>query len=71
MSDSVNVLSAICSTLKDDILDYYSRYYSYIKDLLADKSVDLKFKTSYESDKSIKQTVDTMIKTTPNDIRNL
>jgi len=57
-------LANFCQLLKAEISEYYDRCYSYIKDLYADKSIDLMFKTTYESDKDIKETVDAMIKTT-------
>jgi len=63
MTDIIHVLNVFLEELKEDIQDYYERFYSYIRDLFADKSIDLKFKTSYESDKAIKGTVETMLKT--------
>jgi len=59
-----NILASFCQSLKDQILDYYNRYNSYLKDLFADKKIDLTFKLAYENEKVIKQTVGQMVKTT-------
>lgn len=63
MVDVAQILGLFCTEMKDEILDYYDRFYSYIRDLFADKSIDLKFKTTYESDKAIKGSVEKMVKT--------
>ncbi|MHA1148901.1 MAG: hypothetical protein ACTSR8_11745 [Promethearchaeota archaeon] len=62
MEEISNVLINFITSLRSEILDYYSRVYQYIKDLFADKSIDLKFKTSYESDKTLRDTVENMVK---------
>lgn len=64
MQEIATALANFCQMLRAEISQYYDRCYSYIKDLYADKSIDLMFKTTYESDKDIKETVDSMIKTT-------
>ena len=64
MQEIATALANFCQMLRAEISEYYDRCYSYIKDLYADKSIDLMFKTTYESDKDVKETVDAMIKTT-------
>jgi hypothetical protein len=64
-SDEIaNILASFVSTSKNEILNYYDRCYAYIRDLFADKNIDLTFKTSYESEKVLTETITTMIKTT-------
>jgi len=55
-------ISQFCTILKEGILDYYERTYSYIKDLFRYKNVDLKFETVNESEENINNVVETMIK---------
>ncbi len=64
MEDITHILASFCQSFKNIILEYYNRCYSYIKDLYADKSIDLKFKTTYENEKVVKDTVENMVKTT-------
>ncbi len=64
MEEITLILSSFCESFKTIILEYYNRCYSYIKDLYADKSIDLKFKITYENEKIVKDTVESMVKTT-------
>ncbi|MHA1438234.1 MAG: hypothetical protein ACTSPD_11705 [Promethearchaeota archaeon] len=64
MEEIAPIITAFCELLKEEIFEYYNRYYSYLKDLFTDKKIDLKFKTSYENKKTILNTIETMIKTT-------
>lgn len=63
MEEISNVLINFITSLRTELLEYYERVYSYIKDLFAEKSIDLKFKTSYETDKVLRETVGTMVRT--------
>ncbi|MFO8017433.1 MAG: hypothetical protein R6U96_02260 [Promethearchaeia archaeon] len=56
------ILARFSKMLKEDILEYYDRCYDYIKDLFADKQIDLKFKTNYESVKKVRDTLKKMTK---------
>lgn len=48
--------------LREGILDYYDRTYTYIKDLFSYKNVDLKFETANESQENVRKVVETMTK---------
>ena len=64
INEITTALANFCHVLKTEILEYYNRCYSYVKDLYAEKSIDVTFKIAYESEKDIKDTVEAMIKTT-------
>ncbi|MGV9205498.1 MAG: hypothetical protein ACOC44_15920, partial [Promethearchaeia archaeon] len=51
------ILARFSKILREDVLDYYERCYDYIKDLFADKQIDLKFKTDYEILEKIQETL--------------
>ena len=62
MDEIANIIANFCQTLKQEIFEYYDRCHSYIKDLFADKKIDLTFKVSYEPPKKLQATLDTMVK---------
>ncbi|TFF90770.1 MAG: hypothetical protein EU548_01330 [Promethearchaeota archaeon] len=63
MEEITPVIGNFLNSLNKEIKEYYERVYSYIRDLFADKNIDLKFKTAYEDDETISETLDSMIKT--------
>lgn len=56
------VLTRFSKILREEILEYYNRCYDYMKDLFADKQIDLKFKTNYESAEKVQETLEKMVK---------
>ncbi|MHA1280941.1 MAG: hypothetical protein ACTSQP_00425 [Promethearchaeota archaeon] len=63
MEEILKIIGNFLESLRTEIREYYDRVYSYINDLFVDKGIDLKFKTAYESEKTINNTLDSMIKT--------
>lgn len=63
MEDITVILTNFVNTFNEYISAYYQRCYSYIKDLFADKKIDIAFKIAYEPDDKREATVDKMIKT--------
>jgi len=56
MEEIKPILTNFLSSLKAEILDYFNHSYSYLKDLISYKNIDLNKKTSDESKKSMKNT---------------
>jgi len=61
MAKIATILEDFVQSFKDDIYTYYSRCYTYIKDILKDKNVNLRRKTSQDDDETITETIDTML----------
>ena len=57
MEEIANILANFSQSLRNEILQYYERCYDYIKDLFADKNIDIKFKTNYENTKEQKHEI--------------
>jgi len=62
MKEIIEILTDFSAILRDDILDYYKKSYSYLKDLIAYKKIDLNKKTETESEKRLKNTLEKMLK---------
>ena len=63
MEEMLKIFSLLFQSLRNEILDYYTKCHSYIKELFIEKNIDLKIKTQHESDETIKMTVEKMFKT--------
>ena len=61
MANVATILEDFIQSFKDDIYTFYSRCYTYIKDILKDKNVNLRRKTSQDDDKVVMETIDTML----------
>ncbi len=62
MKEIADILTDFLATLRNEILDYYKKSYSYLKDLIAYKKIDLNKKTQKESEKHLKNTLGKMLK---------
>ncbi|MFX1553536.1 MAG: hypothetical protein ACFFBV_06380 [Promethearchaeota archaeon] len=62
MKEIADILTDFLATLRNEILDYYEKSYSYLKDLIAYKKIDLNKKTQKESKKHLKSSLDKMLK---------
>jgi len=62
MKEIPDILTDFLATLRNEILDYYKKSYSYLKDLIAYKKIDLNKKTQKESEKHLENTLGKMLK---------
>ncbi|MFX0137002.1 MAG: hypothetical protein ACFFDN_25415 [Candidatus Hodarchaeota archaeon] len=62
MKEITEILTDFSAILRDDVLDYYEKCYSYLKDLIAYKNIDLNKKTEPESENRLKNTLEKMLK---------
>lgn len=62
MKNITDILTGFFSIMKNEIFEYYQKSYSYLKDLVAYKKIDLKIKTETKSEKQIKATLGKMLK---------
>ncbi|MFX0139476.1 MAG: hypothetical protein ACFFDN_37895 [Candidatus Hodarchaeota archaeon] len=62
MSEITDILTDFLAILRNEILDYYKKSYSYLKDLIAYKKINLIKKTETETEKRLKNTIEKMLK---------
>lgn len=62
MNEITDILTDFLAILRNEILDYYEKSYSYLKDLIAYKKINLTKKTETESEKRLKNTLEKMLK---------
>lgn len=62
MKEIIDILTVFFNIFRNDILEYYQKSYSYLKDLIAYKKVNLDKKIETENDKQIKKSVEKMLK---------
>ncbi len=62
MEDISQIFSKFLASLKNDTLEYYRLTYSYLKDLITYKNIDLKTSSISESEEIIKKTLENILK---------
>ncbi|MFX1374371.1 MAG: hypothetical protein ACFFA0_01030 [Promethearchaeota archaeon] len=62
MKEIVDILTVFFNIMRDDILTYYQKTYSYIKDLIRHKKIDLNKPINSESEFDVKKNLDEMLK---------
>ncbi|MFX0155356.1 MAG: hypothetical protein ACFE9Q_12610 [Candidatus Hodarchaeota archaeon] len=62
MKKITDILTDFFSIMRNEILDYYQKSYSYLKDLVAYKKIELKKQIESQSEKQIKSTLAKMLK---------
>ncbi len=62
MKEITEILTDFFAIMKDDILEYYHRSHSYLKDLILYKKLDLNRKTSNEREKNLSLNLKKMLK---------
>ncbi len=61
MEEVAPILENFIQLFKDEIYNFYNRTYSYIKDILSEKEVNLRKKTSQDSEKTRQKNIETML----------
>lgn len=62
MKEIADILTDFLAVLRNDIFEYYEKCYSYLKDLIAYKKINMNKKTENESEKHLKNTLGKMLK---------
>jgi hypothetical protein len=62
MKEITEILSVFFNIFRNDILEYYQKTYSYLRDLIAYKKIDLNKKIETNNDNQIKNTLNSMLK---------
>ena len=61
MEEVAPILESFIQLFKDEIYNFYNRTYSYIKDILSEKEVNLEKKTAQDSEKTRQKNIETML----------
>ena len=61
MEEVAPILENFIQLFKDDIFNFYNRTYSYIKDILVERDINLRKKTSLDSDKKRQEIIETIL----------
>ena len=61
MEDIKTILEDFIRLFKDEIFNVYNRFYQYIKDILSEKRINLRKKTSRDDEKKRNQNLETML----------
>jgi hypothetical protein len=61
MEQVAPILENFIQLFKDDIFNFYNRSYGYIKDILVERDINLRKKTSLDDDKTRRKTIETML----------
>ena len=61
MEEVAPILENFIQIFKDDIFNFYNRSYSYIKDILIERNINLRKMTSHDNDKERQKTIETML----------
>jgi hypothetical protein len=62
MNEIIETLTVFLNIMRDDILEYYQKSYSYLKDLIEYKKINLNKKIETENEKQIKNTLAKILK---------
>ena len=69
MNEITNIITTFFNIFREDILEYYHKSLSYLKDLVTYKKIDLNKKIEEESENQIKGNLEKMLKAI-NGVRN-
>ena len=62
MKNIIDILASFFSLMRNDILEYFKKSSSYLKDLIIYKKIDMNKKIEGETDKQIKNSLLEMLK---------
>jgi len=61
MAKAATIMEDFIQNFKDEIFTYYHRCYSYIREILIDKKINLRRRVSQDNEKKRQQTIETML----------